>query len=174
MNIYNIDIGLNQFEPRKIHYIDLDSIVSISPVSVRNYTGYDLGISHADYFIYVTLMQPTIVMYNPEGSKISQEDLLNKIRAEQEKLTQPVHIRYNSGTCLSFPDDRLKEIQAEQDKLISAWKATKETHLPSLEDIHKDTQISDNLPISNGIGFRDGRRQGILVCYEYILKSIRK
>jgi hypothetical protein len=66
------------------------------------------------------------------------------------------------------------EFEIEHEKLIKAWKNTKEVQIPKLEDIYIATQISDNLPIVNGQGFREGRRHGIQVCYDYIIKNIRK
>jgi hypothetical protein len=43
MNIYSINLTHNPFEPAGIQFVDLDRIVSITPISVCNYTGYNIG-----------------------------------------------------------------------------------------------------------------------------------
>lgn len=71
----------------EIQYVDLDSIVSISPIAVCNYTGFNIGISHADYLIYVQLGQPILIRYNSGTCLEFPDDLLKQVEVEQNKLT---------------------------------------------------------------------------------------
>jgi hypothetical protein len=86
MKIYNINLNLNPFEPACAQLVDLDRIVSITPISVRNYTGYEFGISHADFHIYIDMGCPVLVRFKSGTMLPFPEDVLLRAKAEQEKL----------------------------------------------------------------------------------------
>jgi hypothetical protein len=86
MNIYSLNLNLSQFMPAEIQYVDLDSIQSISPISVCNYTGFNIGRSHADYTIYVQLGHPILISYISGTCLEFPENLLKQVEVEQNKL----------------------------------------------------------------------------------------
>lgn len=86
MNIHSINLNVIPFEPAIMQLIDLDRIVSITPISVYNYTGYEIGISHADFHIHTAMGCPVLVRFNSGTPLTFPEAGLEKAKAEQEKL----------------------------------------------------------------------------------------
>jgi len=86
MNIFSLDLNLIQYAPAKIQHIDLDNVTSIGPISVRNYTGFDIGESHAGYQVHLMLGRPIYIMYSSGTCLSFPEDLLVSVISEQEKL----------------------------------------------------------------------------------------
>jgi len=86
MNIHSIDLTHNPFEPACMQLVDLNSIVSITPISVYNYTGFNIGISHADFHIYINMGYPILVRFNSGTCLEFPKCRLKQVTAEHEKL----------------------------------------------------------------------------------------
>jgi hypothetical protein len=152
MNIYNFPLKKTFYSTNPFQPIDLNYIVSITPLSVTTCNPSSGICSQVSFVVYIKIGHP-IALICFLGSHI--ED------------------------C---PQEIIDEFEIERTKLIEAWRATKERQLPELDEIFKDTQLNtltddvqeDKEFCRDYHTFQRGRMQGIQVCYDYITKSIRR
>lgn len=103
MNLYCIDImkkGVYQ-DPPHTHVIDLDYIVSISPIDTWN--PISSHVVEATFYIYLKLGEPIKIGYDSEyhfNTDSFPKYILDKLVEEREKLIKA----WGSRSCTMIPD----------------------------------------------------------------------
>lgn len=83
MMLYNIKTRQHYESPEYHHIIDLENITSVSPISPTSYTGYNIGLSHVDFCVYLKVGHPVrITIETGHLSPCTEEDIAY---AEQER-----------------------------------------------------------------------------------------
>ena len=68
--------------------IDLDYIVSVGPVGIREYTGSSIGESFCYFPVYIKIGNAFDVVYNSGTTQRCPTALIEKMLQEREKLIQ--------------------------------------------------------------------------------------
>jgi len=114
MNLYNIRIlkSGNLSLPLQTQVIDIDCIVSISPIATNIFYGYSMGESFAFFTIFLKLGAPITIEYG-SGSAIIKD-------------------------ACDFPTYILEQLKIERDNLIKAWENKSSTWIPAWKTVEID------------------------------------